>query len=227
MANSSDNHIINIGEAGSQNLSDFVRSEGPSTEMQVGVKIRELRNDRGFSLRVMAERSGLNINTLSMIEKGKTSPSVGTLQRIAKVLDVPIVSLFDSGQLSKPVLFTRHDQRPEAICCEAIVQNLAKGLKDSTIEPFVITMQENATSGGRTIVHSGYEFAYCLSGKILYIIEEDEFSMKAGDSIVFAAQLPHRWQNINNGESQFMLVLTPADPQKELSKSHFHTEEGK
>jgi transcriptional regulator with XRE-family HTH domain len=227
MSSSSVNNLVNIGEVESSNLSTFVRSEGQSTEMQVGTKIREIRNDRKLSLRIMAERSGLNINTLSMIEKGKTSPSVGTLQRIAKVLDVPIVSLFDSGQLSKPIIFTGHDQRPEATCCEAIVQNLAKGLKDSTIEPFVISMQENVTSGGRTIVHSGYEFAYCLSGKILYVIEEDEYPMKAGDSIVFAAQLPHRWQNINNGESQFMLVLTPADPQKELSKSHFHTEEGK
>jgi transcriptional regulator with XRE-family HTH domain len=224
MSSSTINRLVNIGESGPSDLISLARSLEPSTEVQVGMKIREARNSRGFSLRIMAERSGLNINTLSLIEKGKSSPSVGTLQRIARVLEVPIVSFFDSGEPLKPIIFTGYDHRPEATCCQAIIQNLGKGLKDSTIEPFVVSMQENANSGGRTIVHSGYEFAYCLSGKILYLIEEEEYPMIAGDSIVFAAQLPHRWQNIHNGESQFILVLTPEDPQKELSKSHFHTD---
>jgi transcriptional regulator with XRE-family HTH domain len=224
MPSSSVNHSATIGESVSSRKIASTRPDIPTAEMQVGVRIHEVRNSRGFSLRTMAERSGLNINTLSLIEKGKSSPSVGTLQRIARVLEVPINSFFDSGELPKPIIFTTHDHRPEATCCRAIIQNLGKGLKECSMEPFVISMQENADSGGRTIIHDGYEFAYCLSGKILYLIEEEEYPMVAGDSIVFSAQLPHRWQNINNGESQFMLVLTPDDPKKELSKSHFHTD---
>ena len=46
--------------------------------------------ERGLSIRTLAERSELNVNTLSLIENSKTSPSVSTLQQIAAALEVPI-----------------------------------------------------------------------------------------------------------------------------------------
>jgi quercetin dioxygenase-like cupin family protein len=85
-------------------------------------------------------------------------------------------------------------------------------------------MQKNAGSGGRTIIHSGFEFAYCMSGKVMYRIEEIEYPLAVGDSIVFAAQLPHRWENIYDGESQIILVFTPGEQFQSQGKSHFHKE---
>jgi quercetin dioxygenase-like cupin family protein len=87
-------------------------------------------------------------------------------------------------------------------------------------------MEKFATSGGRTLIHSGFEFVYCLSGKILYVVQENEYTMNPGDSLLFSAQLGHRWENINDGESQLLLVLTPACGQVEQSKKHFYTFEG-
>ena len=89
--------------------------ENELTEIIVGLKIRELRNRRGFSLRILAERSGLNINTLSLIENGKSSPSVGTLQQLARALEVPITAFFESEPVSKRVVFTGHDHRPDPV----------------------------------------------------------------------------------------------------------------
>ncbi|NLF52736.1 MAG: helix-turn-helix transcriptional regulator, partial [Leptolinea sp.] len=40
----------------------------------VGRRLRSIRLNKGFSLKALSERSGLNINTLSLIENGKTSP---------------------------------------------------------------------------------------------------------------------------------------------------------
>jgi transcriptional regulator with XRE-family HTH domain len=159
-----------------------------------------------------------------MIENGKTSPSVGTLQRLAKALEVPITDFFESSEKSQRIIFTSHDHRPESTCCEALIQNLGMDLNSSAIEPFIVTMQKNAGSGGRTIIHSGFEFAYCLSGKVLYRIEEMEYPLAPGDSIVFAAQLPHRWENIFDSESQIILVFTPGEQPQTLGKSHFHSE---
>jgi quercetin dioxygenase-like cupin family protein len=83
-------------------------------------------------------------------------------------------------------------------------------------------MEKFATSGGRTLIHSGFEFVYCLSGKVLYWIQEKEYTMVPGDSILFAAQLGHRWENISDGESQLLIVMTPACGHVELSKKHFY-----
>ncbi len=194
-----------------------------TAEALVGMKIREIRTHQGLTLKKLAEHSKLNINTLSMVEKGKTSPSVGTLQQLARALGVPINAFFESNITSKRIIFTSKDQRPHTTCCNAVIQNLGKDLKDAAIEPFVIIMEKDAGSGGRMIVHTGLEFAYCLSGKIQYIIGESEYPMVPGDSIVFEAPIPHRWENIHAGESQMMLIISPSDHHDEPGGRHFNT----
>jgi len=192
----------------------------------LGKKIREIRSQRGLTLKEMAELSALNVNTLSLIENGKTSPSIYTLQRLAGALEVPIKEFFEPIEPARPVVFTSRDQRPQALSEKALINNLGKGLTNSMLEPFVVTMEKYATSGGRTLFHSGYEFVYCLSGKIIYYIQEVEYPMVPGDSILFSAQLGHRWENIHEGESQLLLVLTPACMQSEQSKKHFYSFDG-
>ena len=50
--------------------------EKEAISVDVGVRLRELRQDRGMSMRALARKSGLSANALSMIERGRTSPSV-------------------------------------------------------------------------------------------------------------------------------------------------------
>ncbi len=201
--------------------SNFQKMFSNTEEEQLGERIRTIRTRKGFTQKQMAYKSKLNINTLSMVEKGKTSPTVGTLQRLARALDVPIAEFFDSSEATNKIVFTSKHSRPETTCCHALIQNLALGINNSTIEPFVITLEKDAGSGGRSLVHSGFEFAYCLSGEILYLIEEMEYPMSAGDSIVFPAQLPHRWENTSKGESQMIIVFTPLSSMKDENRSDY------
>jgi transcriptional regulator with XRE-family HTH domain len=204
-----------------------VEENGSGTgDVELGLRIRDLRTQRGWTLKQMSVLSGLNINTLSLMEKGKTSPSIYTLQRLATAMELPLKEFFEPAQPHNMIVFTAHDRRPQTASEKAIIENLGKGLTGSTLEPFVVTMEKFATSGGRTLIHSGFEFVYCLSGKILYWIQENEYPLNPGDSILFAAQLGHRWENINDGESKLLLVLTPACGIVEQSKKHFYPFEG-
>lgn len=221
MSVSSLNHTVSLSEYESSDLTIAASSAGMPTEMVVGIKIRTLRNDRGFSLRIMAERSGLNINTLSLIENGKTSPSVGTLQQLAKGLAVPITAFFESEPISKQVVFTPHINRPCTTFGHTHMENLGKDLCFNMVQPFVVTLEPGAGSGDQLIVHTGHEFVYCLSGKVRYTIDEVDYSLEPGDSVVFEAHLPHRWRNIYNGESQLILVLYPVDQREEPGGRHF------
>jgi quercetin dioxygenase-like cupin family protein/DNA-binding XRE family transcriptional regulator len=191
------------------------------TEMVVGLRIRKLRNDRGFSLRTMAELSGLNINTLSLIENGKTSPSVGTLQQLAKALTVPITAFFESEPISQHIVFTPHANRPSTTIGNTLMENLGKDLCGNVVQPFVVLLEPGAGSGDQLIVHTGHEFVYCLSGKVCYTVEQVEYSLEPGDSLVFEAHLPHRWENCCDAESQLILVLYPGDLREEFGGRHF------
>jgi len=216
------------GTPATESVEEKVKVNNADTGDKIlGNKIREMRNLKGWTLKQMSEISDLNINTLSLVEKGKTSPSIYTLQRLATALDVSLKDFFEPAQPINPVIFTACDKRPQASSEKALINNLGKGLTSSTLEPFILTMEKYATSGGRTLIHSGFEFVYCLSGKVLYYVQEVEYTLNPGDSLLFSAQLGHRWENINeDGESQILLVLTPACGHVEQSKKHFYAFEG-
>src|SRR5512147_939160 len=85
---------------------------GVVPEVNVGRRLRELRNERGLSIRALAEHSGLNVNTFSLIENGKTSPSVSTLQQIAAALEVPITAFFENNTPKNSVAHITAQRRP-------------------------------------------------------------------------------------------------------------------
>ena len=62
--------------------------------LDVGKILRIMREERDISMRSLARDSGLSANALSMIERGLTSPSVSTLNKIATALGIPITAFF-------------------------------------------------------------------------------------------------------------------------------------
>jgi transcriptional regulator with XRE-family HTH domain/predicted Fe-Mo cluster-binding NifX family protein/mannose-6-phosphate isomerase-like protein (cupin superfamily) len=193
-------------------------------EVLVGRKLRELRTRKGLSLRALADRSGLNVNTLSLVENGKSSPSVSTLQQLALALDVPIATFFESEPIEKRIVFTPADQRPQAAFGSTQMQNLGKDLAGSIVQPFAVTLKPGTGSGDRMIVHTGHEFVYCLTGSIRYQIGEIGYILKPGDSLVFEAHLPHCWENNGEDTAQIILILYPSDEREEPGGRHFSLE---
>lgn len=190
-------------------------------EIMVGRKLREVRTKRGFSLRALAEVSGLNVNTLSLVENGKSSPSVSTLQQLSSALGVPIASFFESEPITRQVIFTPSDQRPGIDFGRTKMENLGKDLAGNYVQPFVVTLEPGAGSGDENIVHTGYEFVYCLQGKVHYVVADTLFALSTGDSLVFEAHLPHSWKNEAEETAQLLLVLSTLDENEEPGGRHF------
>ena len=191
-----------------------------SPEVLVGRRLRELRTKRSLSLRALAELSGLNVNTLSLIENGKSSPSVSTLQQLATALGEPISSFFAEELIERKVVYTSVAGRPQTDFGSPQMENLARNLAGNSIQPFIVTLKPGMGSGDRMIVHTGHEFVYCLEGSLRYQIENEEFLLRAGDSLVFEAHLSHCWENTGEEPSRFLLILCPADEREEAGSRH-------
>jgi len=185
--------------------------------VDVGGRLRALRNQHNLSLRALADRSGLNVNTLSLIENGKTSPSVGTLQQIAQALTVPIVAFFEVEAPRQHLLYVKAGERANAVFAHGTLADLGAGMAARSIEPLVMTRG----SGPQPIVHTGHEFVFCLKGRLLYTVEDQSYLLAEGDSLLFEAHLPHRCQNVDLGTTQALLVLCPGDAQDEPTALHF------
>src|SRR5690606_36163729 len=64
----------------------------------LGDRLRYFRQQREFTLRVLAERADVSASLLSQIENGKANPSMVTLHNIASALDIPLASFFASAK---------------------------------------------------------------------------------------------------------------------------------
>lgn len=65
-----------------------------SIHYEIGNRIRQLRNRKGFSQEKLAELSNLNTSYIGQIERGEKNPSVDTVYSIANALDIDISQLF-------------------------------------------------------------------------------------------------------------------------------------
>ena len=198
-----------------------VKDVASSPETCVGRCLRTLREERGYSLRELADESGVSVNTISLIENGRSTPSVTTLQKISVALRVPIVALFDDKQNEPSVIHTRACEREQARFLHGYLEDLGQELSVSTFRPFLVTLEPESNSGIDPLVHTGYEFVFCLRGRIAYQIENKRYLLEPGDSIFFEAHLPHCWQNLSVEPSQKILVLCPLDTRERSAERHF------
>jgi len=207
------------GTVNQENIS--LMDDIPEAEIRVGDRLRGIRLHSGLSIRALAEMSGLNVNTLSLIENGRTSPSVSTLQQLAQSLQVPITTFFETAQGKKTVVFQKNGIRPRAAFTHGMMEDLGVGMPRYGAEPLIVALNSYAVSGKRTIVHTGREFVYCLEGHIAYTVDTETYLLEAGDSLLFEAYLPHQWKNMDATPSKVLLVLCPTDERDRPTERHF------
>lgn len=192
-----------------------------NNDINVGRRLRELRIQRSLSIRALAEQSGLNVNTLSLIENGKTSPSVSTLQLVAAALQTPITNFFEAQTPTKAIVYQKAQERQAAAFAYGTLANLATSFASTGLGPFVVTLKPKADSGNKPIVHTGLELVFCLEGQIGYEVDGQNFTLEPGDSLLFEAHLPHRWRNEGMTSSRSLLLICSADERDRPDERHF------
>ena len=186
-------------------MESFIR-EAPS--VNVATSLRELREARGISMRTLATKSGLSANALSMIERGKTSPSVSTLYKLADALGVSITAFFGAENKKKQIVFLKSDERTHMSFTRGVFEGLGGAQFSGRVEPFMLTLESGASSGTRSIVHAGHEFVFCLRGKLEYFVDKQFFQLEAGDSLLFSSKLQHKWKNPGSTVTTALVIIS-------------------
>lgn len=170
----------------------------------VGTRIRILREQRGLSLRSLADRCKLSINAISRIERGESSPTVTSLHQLAVALDIPITDLFTTSHEKKTV-FLKQANRSVIGRDGMLIEGLGFGLRNQQLEPLLISLEAGETSEAELITHPGEEFVYCLEGSLSYQVGDQIYLLEAGDSMLFEATQPHGFYN--TGSARVLLVF--------------------
>jgi len=195
--------------------------QNDAVSINVGERLRELRVARDLSLRALALKSGLSIHTLSTIEKGRVSPSIGTLYKLAETLGVPITYFFNPENDRKQVILLKADERTHMPFTRGVFEGLGGEHFIGNIEPFLLTLETSANSGPQVISHTGDEFVFCLRGQLEYHVEHQIYELSPGDSLLFAAHLKHRWKNPGRTVTTALIVISCFAEGKELHGLHW------
>ena len=188
----------------------------------LGERLRQLRVARSFSMRQLAQVSGLSANALSMIERGLSSPSVSTLYKLADALEVPVTKFFGTEQEKQQVIFLRAREGVRIPIVRGIWEGRGGEKFVGRVEPFVLTLEAGADSGAAAMIHSGHEFVFCLTGSIEYEVEGQGYQLEPGDSLLFAAHLSHRWRNAGKAVSSLLVVLSGFDALDQTTAVQLH-----
>lgn len=194
--------------------------ENEVVTIDVGGRLRQLRQERGKSMRALARASGLSTNALSMIERARTSPSVSTLYKIADALEVPITAFFRLEPPRQEIVFRKATDRKRVTFPKGIWEGLGGESFVGHVEPFVLNLEPGASSGPFGMLHTGHEFVMCLQGQLEYEVEDQRFLLETGDSLIFAAQLRHRWRNSGEETVQALFVLAGFEQGERPSEFH-------
>ncbi len=173
----------------------------------VGARVRALREQRNLSLRALAEIGSVSPNTVSLIERGLSSPSIDTLQRLASGLGVSIAAFFETGEPPARLVLTPCANRATSRVAGMTIEYLGSGLADHAFASFLVRMQPGIRTNTAPIQHSGAEWVYCLEGLVEYEVEGRKYHLASGDNLLFDASLPHRWRNPGPAQAQMLLIL--------------------
>jgi transcriptional regulator with XRE-family HTH domain len=190
-----------------------------TNESHVGLRLRTFRKQQGLSIRALADKCGISVNTLSLIENDKTSPNVSTLKLLADGLELPIMVFFEEEKPENGLVYQQHGQRPLMSFANGTLEKLGEGLPPLGAEPILVTL-ESTREMVQEISHAGREFIYCLEGQVTCEIAERSYPLHPGDSLLFNARAPHRWLNDHPEPSKLLVLFCPMEGRDQPAGRH-------
>jgi transcriptional regulator with XRE-family HTH domain len=185
------------------------RGVAVTAELQLGSRIRTLRQARRLTLRALASRAGVTESFLSQVERDVTNPSIASVQRIAHGLDLSVGQLFADEPTTGRVV-RREARRRVAYPTIATVDEHLTANVAGRLQVIVETIAPGGGSGEEPFTHdSDEEVLVVLEGVVDLWVGEEHYVLRDGDAITLPPRLPH-W-NTNHGDTPAVVLvcLTP------------------
>jgi transcriptional regulator with XRE-family HTH domain len=187
---------------------------------ELGATLRALRRRDGRTVEQLARDAGVSRSLVSAVELGRAAPSLGTLRRIAKALEVPMAALFvedhtptdQPDSLESRTVVRREARKRIATRRSGIAYELLTPDVNRNVEFFWAEFEQLASAppgDNEYTAHRGEENALCLVGSVVFTIGTREFTLGEGDSISFDCSVPHRLENRGAGRATVIFAISP------------------
>jgi transcriptional regulator with XRE-family HTH domain len=187
-----------------------------STETDIhahlAVRLGRLRAERGLTLDALAERAGVSRSMISLIERGKSSPTAAVLDRLAAGLGVTLASLFadDARADASPVARRAEQAAWRDPATGYVRRNLSPPRHPSPIELVEVVLPAGTcvaydTPGTRAVGVS--QQVWVLEGRIEVTAGGATHALDAGDCLAMRLDGPTAFRNPAETDARYLVVL--------------------
>jgi transcriptional regulator with XRE-family HTH domain len=180
------------------------------TGAAVGARVRALREGMDLSLRDLAHRSGVSAPMLSQVERGETSPTLVTAERIAAGLELTLSQLLRLDEAEHVVVIRAGERRARSRRGHR-TEELTPPLPGQRADVSMHVLAPGATTGrpGDPPLHEpgARETAVLLEGDLALLIDDTRHDLGPGDSVTFDADLPHNFTNHSDAPARFLAIV--------------------
>ena len=174
--------------------------------MNIGKKIRQMRNQKGLTQEELADRCELTKGYISQLENDLTSPSIATLSDIIGALGTSLKEFFNEEE-ERPLVYKKADyvtKEQDKMLFTWLIPSAQK----NEMEPALVTL----APGGETeedIPHEGEEFGFVLEGKIAVTYGKKTRVVAKGESFYYSADKRHKICNKTDKPAKILWISSP------------------
>jgi transcriptional regulator with XRE-family HTH domain len=174
----------------------------------LGARVRELRRDRGLTLKALGRQAGLSHPFLSQLERGLARPSVSSVERIARALDVPVSALWTAPRRESARLLRAAD----GVVTPHRDADAPGGVRELLPDGERLRVRE--WSGGPRAwpdegdTTTGEVLVYVVRGAIEVDVDGTVHSLREGDSLLFDGAIRHRLRRRGGTRTRALYVAT-------------------
>ena len=175
----------------------------------LGPRLQRLRNRRGLSQRKLAAAAGVSNATISLIEHGRTDPSMGLMKRILDALDVSFAEFFSADSQTADKVFFTHAELSEISSGPISYLQVGSDLSEQELQILYERYQPGADTGQSRLSHEAEEGGIVLQGRLEVTVGDQVQVLSAGDAYRFNSRIPHRFRNVGNEDCIIVSACTP------------------
>ena len=183
--------------------------------LKLGSKVRELRQQKHYTLQDVAAKTGLSKPFLSQIENDHVVPPVATLLKLARAFNVGLAYFFRDEVGTDKIAITRRaervrmEKRPHHRKGEVnyVYEALDTKKINKQMEPFMVEFPVQDTSEMVFVNHEGEEFLHVLEGNLEFRCVDRVEVLEAGDSIYFESELSHSFRCLGDKATRAIVVV--------------------
>jgi transcriptional regulator with XRE-family HTH domain len=180
------------------------------SEINVGSKIRAYRKSRNLSLIELSRRTGIAASNLSSIELNKSSPTLGTIIKIAGAFGMKTGPFLDEALYQKAAVHRGSAASPSKVIRTSGEEQrvLTDGVMLNKMDAKVIIL--TADDEGALVDEPGTDrFVYCLEGSFIARVDREHHRLAKGDSIYLLPEAVALLSAADQAGASILVVNTP------------------